>query len=624
MRFGSWHLKTLALGAWFAIVFISVHPAFAAESFTSNSVVPAIGVLENWNPRFLGPSLTCSTGELLDFARLACARSICGSELPDADTRCMDQDAAIPNDQMLQARAIITKRVEQALVLFEKQIHSTREFRAEQLTPEVRAVFGMKLAMHSFDPQAVSDMGQMYGKLAVQKIQAAGIQNPAFVSIFDSDVSYAFSLEPVRYWSWVGNRTENYSVSREEALKNYQTAVRSLMADLPNIRRDTMESVMLSSNSLNFVATLNLKKPPTEDEMKRVQLIQAALRLVRNVKANPSAMKSVVGLINPDPKAKANDFNSGLPLAFLHLTAESMDETYRVEKEYIKKNVIIGCLNSYEDSVKRALKQSCIVEFKAKAEDVRAQVLKTLKSIVPEGDAKKIDDLVSKETISLPLDRAQIHKKFLDSIDDDFRNAERSEDNHTQDIADLLSSMNAPYLKQILDDCRNHIPPIDFTDSYWSMSGKVKVSLVSVLTPMFEGVLSHELGHTWSTAARKSSLSEVAKKKLEKIRDCLANQHRRADRNVGALDASTTFEEDFADLVSGNAAPSDYNSGCEFMSEISSSDDLSFSNANKSETHSAGFFRLLHLEFLSKGKLPAACASLPQMHPQPVFENCLK
>lgn len=155
-----------------------------------------------------------------------------------------------------------------------------------------------------------------------------------------------------------------------------------------------------------------------------------------------------------------------------------------------------------------------------------------------------------------------------------------------------------------------------------------------------KGITFHEMGHKlWahfsSMLAMKSPLNCGSTDKwFRDVRACLRSNHteltaeelQKQTESVQNDKPSQFEEEDWADLISTKVDDSSNNFACLFFGSTSASNPGTLSlRAADQDDHSSNLFRLLHLNFLKTGKVPAACEqALNARGEKTAFKNCLQ
>ncbi len=171
---------------------------------------------------------------------------------------------------------------------------------------------------------------------------------------------------------------------------------------------------------------------------------------------------------------------------------------------------------------------------------------------------------------------------------------------------DFLYALNTLYREHgveseyLAEDLCTGLAPEQIDDAASTISTKVRVSPLSVRAgAAADGIVLHELAHKLFRNLRTNHRMSAHSQGIhQNIKTCLTSLH---------LPATQTYlDEDYADFISALIGGSqNSNLACFLVRQ----DDPTYilQNADPADSHSSGFFRLLHYELLQKNQLPESC-----------------
>ncbi len=302
------------------------------------------------------------------------------------------------------------------------------------------------------------------------------------------------------------------------------------------------------------------------------------------------------------------------------------------------------CRTAFEIAQHVLPQQKDIDLFKTKISGLKSAFLEKTKSLVCDLSSKNYQDQVASWSANLPQTKEQHLANMKESLKRTLSQAKdwKAENDEIDKSPDKdtiygigISSLKPEYSNatsssdNVCDNLMTNILP-DATN--YSSKSFVAGPLV-VKHGDASGVCFHEMAHKLFHFMKYENTCD--KTKFGKVRACLLSNHTElsSEEMIEQLKAGlqvhgeTKYEsEDWADLISAQVDEKENNFACLFAQKLQAEDykELSLKNFNDSGPHSSDLFRLLHLNFLKNGKIPAQCEqALSARGEKANFKNCL-
>jgi len=266
--------------------------------------------------------------------------------------------------------------------------------------------------------------------------------------------------------------------------------------------------------------------------------------------------------------------------------------------------------------------------YKAKVEILKSKFLDKTKSLVCESSAKDYQTKISSLKSNLPLTKEQHLANMKESlsralVEEKSAKIKREETDKSEyrdayyaiGIGALKADHNNP--TSASDDVCEELMPNLTPDATTYFGDSFVSGPVAIKHKEGHGISNHELGHKLFHFMSYENFCGD-KSQFTKARTCLTSLH----------EGDSKYEsEDWADMISAQVDIKGPNFACYFARKLNDEDykNLSMTNSEESDVHSSELFRLLHVNFIKTGKVPAQCLhALSARGEQANFKNCLR
>ena len=270
-------------------------------------------------------------------------------------------------------------------------------------------------------------------------------------------------------------------------------------------------------------------------------------------------------------------------------------------------------------------------QFSGPVKEIKSRFAQQTKGLVCPILEKNYRDQILTMTPNLPLTKEQFLKNMKNSLSrrleesnkwkskaKEAKNSERMDLRYSLGIASANSEYNET-TKDIDSLCENLFPNL-IPDMASPNGNSFVTGPLAIKFPEGSAISYHELGH--KLYYYMSSHWTCDQTAFVKMRTCLNHNH------TELSESTTKYEsEDWADLISAQFDDQTRNAACVLMDKAKNEDfeKLSLTQTQNSNDHSSDLFRMLHVNFIKTGKIPAICQqALAAKNEKADFKNCLK
>lgn len=302
-------------------------------------------------------------------------------------------------------------------------------------------------------------------------------------------------------------------------------------------------------------------------------------------------------------------------------------------KLQIQKNKLMdACLKSFNFSVRAAPSDAELQNIQTKIKAVKSASQNVAVELTEADLVNSLSRSIQNAEFLLPNTSDQVTPMWLRSIR--AMMASDQQDATARTLPQWFTRYGVDIVDEIADDAIfysisnlcSSLQPSGPSDHALTTLGKISLSWPTVKYPEFGvGVIAHELGHLVSTAMGRTSSSQ-----FRQIRQCTVMRHL-SPSNPSFVGNMNYVEEDWADTFAAQVLrgiSSRKNFACIFLAKDGSTygseeQPLSLENSNRSDTHSADFFRAIQFQ-LELGSLPASCRQVVTSTGHSFFNRCGK
>ena len=276
--------------------------------------------------------------------------------------------------------------------------------------------------------------------------------------------------------------------------------------------------------------------------------------------------------------------------------------------------------------------ESELTDFKSYSQQLKSRFLDRAQNYLSSESAAKMREEARGWTPIPPTTKEAFMKSMKSALQKELTESRQLEARRKEQLASadrsqcnsiLAASLNSeredPLVTQKV--CESMMPnPIPDASSPGN-GGFIVGPLVVKNKKALADITYHELGHLLSGLMRSGKISQKTKGWYDQSNKCLESNH-----TEGPSDVSQYDEEDWADLISSAVGEKDQNFSCLLTRQQwpIGYEVMSLKNPDESDVHSSWFFRLLHIQFLKKGGIPAVCRqALAAQGQKASFKNCL-
>jgi len=319
-----------------------------------------------------------------------------------------------------------------------------------------------------------------------------------------------------------------------------------------------------------------------------------------------------------------------------YMTTLILDES---KIQLLKSKMMDQCLASYNLAMSTAPSDLAIRSMLSKIESVK-KVAKEVASNYSGNASGAVDSAIQNAKFIMPVSIRNVAPLWISVVKDMM--ASDQEDAKARTSARWISRYSVDIADDFTDDmlffniknvCQS-LQPTGLSDHALTTLGAISVSWQSVIYPEVGiGVVAHEIGHIVSSISSRGSIWPT---EIQQVRQCIALRHlSSANFNFAHVNNVKYVEEDWADMFAAQVMkrlrpdfPFLRNYACVMLGKDGSSygssqRPLSLVNSNRSDTHSADFFRVIQLQ-LEMGSLPPSCQSQISNDGLSFFKQCGK
>lgn len=381
------------------------------------------------------------------------------------------------------------------------------------------------------------------------------------------------------------------------------------------------------------MSTTRLKSIPTDDEVNpdslaAINQVYAGLRLYEKLSEDKQFQK----LLTTEP-IDINELAKKLNIEKDLKTSEEISTRIAMNKEPLIES---KCRLAYDAGQELLMDAKQVVGTREKANHSKEKFLKKVSEYLSKHSMRLVGNDAKDWNLVLPPTKerhVQLLKESLKKTEEHAKEWRKNEqgvdasaDREIFMAMGLLSRWNTvddmTNLSDADDVCEKHAPQMMSDAAYSASSGFIVGPLVTKFESKLDGVTYHELGHLLYNRISGADISKKTAAWLGDTQACLIGNHAN-DVSVGMKYLS----EDFADLVSSQLDDKSNNKVCIMAHGTGRAQDytkLSMKNADEDDVHPSDLYRLLHLNFLKHGSLPAVCEQgLKAKGEVANFKNCL-